>query len=271
MIRSLYNATSGIKNHQIRMDVIANNIANVNTTGFKSGRVNFAEIISQDYKGSSISQVGVNTNNPSQIGLGISIASIDNNFALGGLQTTGRALDLALTGDGFFVVAASNDGTPEDEDIYYTRDGAFYVDKDGYLVNSAGLYVLDKDNEGIQLVSLVSDPAADNIQVIKIDTNGQIYVNDALTDKQIGVAIFNNPEALAKAGGNLYKSPDVDNIKPVENPAGYVIQSGVLEMSNTDLASDFSNLIVTQRGYQANAKIVTTSDQMLGELIDMKR
>lgn len=266
MIRSLYSGTSGLKNHQTRMDVIANNIANVNTTGFKSGRVNFAEIISQDYRGNSISQVGVNTNNPAQIGLGISISSIDNIFTPGGLQTTGRTLDLALTGDGFFMIAGSD--YEDTEQVYYTRDGAFYVDNEGYLVNSAGLYVLNTDGEKIQLVS---DPSTDNIQSIKVNTDGSIYVNAEPIEQQIGVAIFNNPEALAKAGGNLYKSPDVENVIPVENPTGFVIQSGVLEMSNVDLANDFSNLIITQRGYQANAKIVTTSDQMLGELIDMKR
>lgn len=268
MIRSLYSATSGMRNQQVRMDVIANNIANISTNGFKSGRVNFAEIISQDFRGNSISQVGSNTNNPSQIGLGISVSSIDNNFGQGGLQSTGRVLDLALVGDGFFMVASSNEDIADDTDIYYTRDGALYVDQDGYLVNSSGLYVLSDEKEAIQMLE---DPDTESIENIKIDSDGSVFVNSTPLDVKIGVAVFNDPEGLAKAGGNLYKSPDITTIMPVEEPSGYVVQSGTLEMSNTDLTTEFANLITTQRGYQASARVITTSDTMLGELIDLKR
>lgn len=266
MIRSLYTASSGMRNHQVRMDVIGDNIANVNTTGFKSGRVNFSEILSQSFKGNSYSQAGANVSNPAQIGLGVAISSIDNNFAQGGLQTTGRVLDLTLVGDGFFKVSPTSDGG--DDQSYYTRDGAFYINNDGYLVNSTGLFVLDKDNSSIQLVT---DPDTTTIETLSIDKDGGITVNGAALDQQIGVDAFNSPEALAKAGGNLYMNPDETNITPVEDPTGFVIQSGALEMSNTDLTAEFTNMITTQRGYQANARVITTSDSMLGELIDLKR
>ena len=258
-----------MRNHQVRMDVIGDNIANVNTTGFKSGRVNFSEILSQSFRGSTYSQVGANISNPAQIGLGVTISSIDNNFAQGGSQTTGRTLDLELIGDGFFEVSPKSD---TDDTTYYTRDGAFYIDNDGYLVNSSGLFVLNQDQEKIQFPSTDTD----TIENISIDKYGIIsYIDKSTGEKTdletIGVAIFNNPEALAKAGGNLYMNPDETNITPVEDPTGFVIQSGALQMSNTDLTAEFTNMITTQRGYQANARVITTSDQMLGELIDLKR
>jgi flagellar hook protein FlgE len=256
------------------MDVIGDNIANVNTTGFKSGRVNFSEILSQSFRGSTYSQVGANISNPAQIGLGVTISSIDNNFAQGGSQTTGRTLDLELIGDGFFEVSpmesesASPPDNPDDT-TYYTRDGAFYIDNDSYLVNSSGLFVLNQDQEMIQF------PNTDTIESISIDKYGRIsYIDKSTGEKTdletIGVAIFNNPEALAKAGGNLYQNPN-PGITPATNSTGYIIQSGALEMSNTDLTAEFTNMITTQRGYQANARVITTSDQMLGELIDLKR
>ncbi|MCL6639497.1 MAG: flagellar hook-basal body complex protein [Firmicutes bacterium] len=266
MIRSIYTASSGMRNHQVRMDVIANNISNVNTTGFKSGRVNFAEMLSQSYLSNAYTQVSGNTQNSSQIGLGVSVSAINNNFSQGDLQTTGRVLDVAIAGEGFFMVTPSSDSI-QDDNIYYTRDGDFYINKDGYLVNSSGQFVLDDQKQ----VITISDPAT-AISSLSIDTDGNVKVNGQQTAK-IGVAVFNNPEVLAKMGGNLYKNPDPANITPVLNPAGeiYKIDSGTLEMSNTDLTTEFSNMIMTQRGYQANARVITTSDQMLGELVDLKR
>ncbi len=127
MIRSLFAGVAGMKNHQIRMDVIGNNISNVNTVGFKSGRVNFQDTLYQLLK-----SAGTSTN-PAQVGLGVGLAGISNNMNPGGLQFTGRTLDLGINGDGFFKVKE-----PGSEKYYYTRDGVFYIDQNGYVVNSEG-------------------------------------------------------------------------------------------------------------------------------------
>ncbi|MDQ0285585.1 flagellar hook protein FlgE [Desulfofundulus luciae] len=127
MIRSLFAGVAGMKNHQIRMDVIANNISNVNTVGFKSGRANFQDVLYQTLK-----SAGTSTN-PAQVGLGVSLAGISSNMSPGGLQSTGRTLDLAINGEGFFKVIDPGSGKE-----YYTRDGVFYIDQNGYVVNSSG-------------------------------------------------------------------------------------------------------------------------------------
>lgn len=261
MIRSLYSAVSGMRNHQVRMDVIGNNIANVNTTGFKAGRVNFQDILIQNIRGNSLSQLGVNSINPSQIGLGMAVESIDSFFGQGSMTITGRVLDLAIDGNGFFVVEDSN------EKKYYTRDGAFYIDNNGDLVNASGYYVLGSDGSKINL------GGGENIETIRIDKSGKIYLNDETTEvATIGIDNYLNPENLSKAGNNLYKVPD-NNANPGEpfTEGRGSVQSGNLEMSNVDLTNEFANMIVTQRGYQANARLVTVSDQMLQELIDLKR
>ncbi len=133
-MRSLYSGVSGLKNHQTRMDVIGNNIANVNTTGYKAGRVTFQDILSQTITGASSAQGNLGGTNAKQIGLGMGVASIDTTFTDGSVQSTGKNTDLCLSGSGFFVVA---DGSNQ----YYTRNGAFTFDASGNYVNSAGLKV----------------------------------------------------------------------------------------------------------------------------------
>ncbi|MCL4463785.1 MAG: flagellar hook protein FlgE [Firmicutes bacterium] len=130
MQRSLFTAVSGLRNHQVKMDVIGNNIANVNTTAFKGGRVRFQDILSQNIRGASAPQLGRGGINPAQVGLGMSIGAIDTIHNQGSLQNTGRLTDLAIQGNGFFVMS---DGTSQ----FYTRDGAFSVGADGDLVNAA--------------------------------------------------------------------------------------------------------------------------------------
>ncbi|MCS6972385.1 MAG: flagellar hook-basal body complex protein, partial [Leptospiraceae bacterium] len=130
MMRTLYAGVSGLKNHQIRMDVIGNNISNVNTTGFKSERVNFQDMISQLIAGASEPRDNVGGVNPKQVGLGAMVASIDKLMHQGALQTTSKNTDLAITGEGFFILADGNKR-------FYTRNGNFDVDKDGWLVNPA--------------------------------------------------------------------------------------------------------------------------------------
>ncbi len=307
MIRSLSSGVSGLRSHQVRMDVIANNIANVNTTAFKSGRVNFQEVLSQNIRGDSVSLVGVDSVNPAQIGLGVAVQSIDTLFSQGAPATTNRVLDIMVDGNGFFRLAKySGDQIIE---YYYTRDGAFYVTNDGYLVNAAGLYVLgvgadetswldgnaitevingeyevaaDFPGERIRLFDPEADGTGDmpnNLTTLRIDSNGLVFVNGR-TDRAALILLDNytNVENLVRLGGNLYEVP-LDGDIPhsdgwgVPGSAGGQgkLISGALEMSNVDLSTEFANMITTQRGFQANARVITVSDEMLSELINLKR
>jgi len=164
MMRSLYAGVSGLKNHQVRMDVISNNISNVNTTGFKSERVSFQDMISQTIAGASEPRENVGGVNPKQVGLGMTIASIDKLMNQGALQTTGKNTDLAITGEGFFVVA---DGDKQ----FYTRAGNFDVDKNGQLVNPA---------DGLKVQGW-------NAQ---IDADGNRYINSAGSTEDVFIPLY---------------------------------------------------------------------------------
>lgn len=271
MIRSLYSGISGMRNHQIRMDVIGNNIANVNTTGFKSSRVNFQDMISQTIRSASPPNdtVGTGSVNPSQVGLGMMVASISPNLQQGALQSTGRILDIAIQGEGFFMIKKTEDAN--EEKAFYSREGIFFIDTDGRLVNSNGYFVCGDDGE------IIDDLV--NINSITISDTGQIFINgedDPIAT--IGVAFFSNPSGLSKAGQNLYQATvaagEVDF--GIAGEEGTTIEfsrlsSGFLEMSNVDLTEEFTNMITTQRGYQANARTITVSDSLLEELINLKR
>ncbi len=141
MMRSLYSGVSGLKNHQTRMDVVGNNISNVNTTGFKSGRVTFADTLSQTLTGASSAQGGKGGTNPKQIGLGSAVSAIDTQFTDGSVQSTGVNTDLCLSGNGLFIVATADEKTGLPMSTYYTRNGNFKFDADGNYVNSDGYHV----------------------------------------------------------------------------------------------------------------------------------
>jgi flagellar hook protein FlgE len=277
MLRSLYSGVSGMRGFQTKLDVIGNNIANVNTVGFKAGRVMFKDILSQTVAGVSPSEAGVKGGvNAKQIGLGVSVGSIDTIHTPGSAMTTNVVTDLRIDGDGFFVVRANlTDGEP-----YLTRAGNFTVDANKQLVTSDGMYVLDTNNAGIVLPT--------NVTAFSISSSGELVTVDdtgATTNTAIfiGVAKVPNPSGLEKIGGNLYRqspnSNDVTNT-PVStlisqaNDAATgtgAIVSGQLEMSNVDLTSEFTEMIVAQRGFQSNARIITTSDEILQEVVGLKR
>ena len=266
MLRSLYAGVSGMRNFQTKMDVIANNIANVNTTAYKSGRVRFQDMLSQTIA-SAQSPVdgGLGGVNPRQVGLGVKVGSIDTMMTGGALQPTNRALDFAIEGEGFFVVSP-DDGTTR----LYTRDGAFYRDYAGNLVNSNGEMVLDTGGAIINI--------GEEFESFSIDGSGQINaVNEdgTITNLgQLGMVKFSNPEGLEKKGGNNYVRSN-NSGEPIDGVAGVaglgVIRQGFVEMSNVDLANEFTEMIITSRAYQANSRTITTSDEMLQELINLKR
>lgn len=266
MIRSLESAVSGLRNHQIRMDVIGNNIANVNTSGFKSSRANFQDILSQTIRIASGPITGGSIN-PAQVGLGMTIAGVSLNASQGNLEGTGRTLDVAIQGNGFFVIKKEDGGNS-----FYSREGAFALDSEGYLVNYNGYYVCDDGGERIQLSS-----SPETIGTITITDTGSITV-DGVTVALLGLAFMPNPEGMLKEGQNLYRTTNASGEATI-SVAGTTdsalentrLSSGYLEMSNVDLTNEMTNMIITQRGYQANARVITVSDSLLQELVDLKR
>jgi len=259
---------------QEEMDVIGNNIANVNTTGFKGANVNFAEAFDQQLS-SGVGGI------PMQIGTGVTTSAISTQFIQGSISTTGVPTDLAVSGGGFFVVQNTLSGAQ-----FVTRDGSFHVDDSGYLVNSDGMRVqgftepnlatpgdIKIDNTGAPNGSTAS------LQSFAISPDGT--VNVTLTDGttfarcQILLQNFSNPAALTKQGANLYSfdsnaGPLAANAVPGTTGVGKLV-SGALEMSNVDLAAQFADLITAQRAFQANARVITTSDEVLQELVNLKR
>jgi len=457
MMRSLFSGVSGLKNHQTRMDVIGNNISNVNTHGFKSSRVTFQDMLSQTIAGAAKPEENRGGVNPKQVGLGMTVASIDKIFTQGSLETTGNQTDLAISGDGFFIVA-------EGDKNMYTRAGTFALDRDGVLVNPANglrvqgwmattdttgekvinssgtvedivvpvygkiparettnvrykcnldskLPILPPDATGqmrasagvttnIDVYDNLGDPHRLTLNIWKTDTN-QWTASAAITDTegpitldipaganqanqentssrinlrftpegrlvsvadesspdesnqgnlianvnyrvagdpsvrnirldlgssglvegitqfsspsttkaveqdgysmgymesftidnsgiitavytngtkqavgQVATAVFTNQQGLENAGENLYEvsnNSGLPNIGPAAEAGRGKVVAGTLEMSNVDLSEQFTDMIITQRGFQANSRTITTSDQMLQELINLKR
>jgi flagellar hook protein FlgE len=409
----MFSGVSGLKAHQARMDVIGNNISNVNTVGFKASRATFQEIFSETIKGAGAPEGGRGGTNPQQIGLGISLASIDTFHTRGSIERTDSPLDLAIEGNGFFVVS---DGTAPK----FTRAGNFFRDTEGNIVNGNGMKVLgwmadavgnidtsvaagaiqipkdlqmqpmatdsitiignlDADTSGttVPFETVIYDElgrankltfefhktatdqwyivnGTDNHEVmvtkadgttvdISIAANTYTFSNGKLTGPlaftipatagavpaditvdisritqfaaesgvdplevngyplgdletfsfdaggiatgvftngkskvlgRIAIANFNNPAGLQKVGNNLYIQTPNSGQPSIgiagDNGRG-TINPGSLEMSNVDISKEFTNMIITQRGFQANSRIITTSDEMLQELVNLKR
>lgn len=408
MMRSMYAGVSGLKAHQTRMDVIGNNIANVNTAGFKASRVTFKEMLSQTLSGAKAPQGNRGGMNPQQVGLGVSLGSIDTNHVQGNLQSTGLGTDLAIQGNGYFIV---NNGTQN----FYTRAGALTLDEKGNLVNASNGYIMQgwmgiidtdsplltgiriligddtmeaqasteavfagnlnsadpvdwtatidiydsqgekhtltlnfnptgTDNEwtwtasidgaslssntgtitfggdgkvkvdennsdtftfnidfdngtdqitGFRLdLSAVTQMAGDNtldglyadgysmgsLESFSIDNAGVITgsYSNGLTKAigQIAIANFSNAGGLTRVGDTLFAESQNSGIAQI-GAAGTAgrgkISAGTLEMSNVDLAEQFTDMITTQRGFQANSRIISTTDEMLQDLVNLKR
>ncbi len=285
MLRSLTSAVSGLQSFQGQMDVIGNNIANVNTTGYKGARTEFADAFSQTMRGSSPATTTSSGLTSIQIGSGVSTSAIQTLYTQGALSRTGVNTDMAIAGEGFFLVKDVASGT-----TYATRDGTFHLDANGYLVTSGGLRVQGNDiSQGVTTfgdIKIDSDGSMDaNNQPLDVlgwtvDTSGDINVtlSDGTTSITRGTILlqnFANPQALMKEGNNLYTglanaNPLSDPTRPGTEGIGTVV-AGALELSNVDLAKEFSDLIITQRAFQATSRIITTSDEILQELVNLKR
>ncbi|WP_442599505.1 flagellar hook protein FlgE [Neobacillus sp. D3-1R] len=396
MLRSMFSGISGMKNFQTKLDVIGNNIANVNTYGYKKGRVTFKDTMSQTIAGASAAQNNRGGKNPMQVGLGSTLASIDTIHTQSSLQTTGRSLDLAISGDGYFIV---KQGDAES----YTRAGNFYLDDNGTLVNGDGFKVqafkvdatgnptnvygdiavnvngvlpptttktidftdnLSKEavdgseySQQIEVIDtagnpqklevtfkknnattwIMSSPNLNTPVTLTFDASGNLTNNpstvswgytptggnapsmtmklsglkqlsgpttalvtpDGNTEgtlesfnigslgevngvysnglvKTLGVialAKFSNPSGLTKASSNTFQQSINSGAANVDVPGEGrgSIAAGTLEMSNVDLSEEFTEMITAQRGFQANTRIITTSDEILQELVNLKR
>ncbi|MBM6618439.1 flagellar hook protein FlgE [Bacillus suaedaesalsae] len=406
MLRSMYSGISGMRNFQTKLDVIGNNISNVNTFGYKKGRVTFKDLMSQTVAGASTPTANRGGTNPQQVGLGATMGSIDTITTQGSLQTTGRQLDLAVNGDGYFTVKNGNQSL-------YTRAGNFYLDREGSLVTSEGYKVQGFATENgvvtnrlqdikIDTSTFMAPKATENVMfsgnlfagaasgettsadftvkdslgfdhevtvtyektanpnewtysyalksgngtitapnggTITFNTNGSVNAGQmgnlevtglpngvapinmnidlstvtqvntantvALRDRdgnsegylesfnisasgevvgvftngevnvlsQIALATFSNTSGLVKAGGNMYQPSNNSGeaLMSVPGQGSGAIQSAALEMSNVDLSEEFTEMITAQRGFQANTRIITTSDEILQELVNLKR
>jgi flagellar hook protein FlgE len=273
MLRSMFSAVSGLRSHQTMMDVTGNNVANVNTAGYKASRTTFQETLNQVVRGGNAGGAAQGGVNPMQIGLGTQVGATDMVFGQGASQTTGRATDVAIQGEGFFEVQTGAGN-------FYTRAGAFSFDNAGNLVGPGGERVIGDDGQPIQL-------DLDDYSEIAIGANGvitgRLNVDDGDPDTVIGDIVdlatlrlvnFANPEGLTKAGNGLFADSAASGAPQLGTPGadGFgTLQAGTLEMSNVDLAQEFTNLILSQRGFQANARTITTSDELLQELVNLKR
>jgi flagellar basal-body rod protein FlgG len=259
MLSSLWIAKTGLDAQQTRMDVISNNLANANTTGFKSSRASFQDLIYQN-KAQPGGQTTEQTQAPSglMLGTGVRVVGSEKLFTQGNITQTGNSLDVAIQGNGFLQVSMP-DGT-----VAYTRDGSLHTDPNGQLVTANG-YALDP---------AVTLPP--NVQSITIGADGTVSATTAAsaTAVQVGtlqLADFVNPAGLQPKGDNLYmetgSSGSPQTGQPGINGMGTLLQ-GSLESSNVNVVEEMVNMIETQRTYEMNSKAISATDQMLQNLTD---
>jgi len=250
MLNSLYIGATGMQAQQLNIEAISNNLANVNTTSYKRSRVDFSDLI---YRAVSSSASGDPAAGVGRLGMGAAVAGTEKVFTAGDVKQTNQPLDLAINGQGFLEVLMPDGSTS------YTRSGALQLNQDGQLITQDGHPLAQ---------SIIIPPDSTNV---RIDPNGQVFIT-VPTDKrpvdigQIGLVNFTNPAGLTAIGNNMYVAtersgePMVGN--PGENGTG-MVQQGYLEGSNVQLVDEMVSLILAQRAYEINAKVVQASDQLL--------
>jgi len=262
MIRALYSAATGMNAQETNIDVISNNLANVNTNGFKKSRADFQDLMYQ-YAVEPGALTSQTTMNPTgvQVGLGVKTASVQKVFTQGDLTSTGNQLDIAIEGDGFFQVLRP-DGT-----FAYTRSGTFQLDMNGQLVTPDGYPVapgitIPQDSLGITI-------AQDGTVSVK-------QPNNAVPTQvgQITAVRFPNNAGLRAMGQNLYEETQASGaaVNGIFNQLGFGrLNQGFLESSNVSVVEQVVNMITAQRAYEASSKGITTADEMLNQVINLKR
>ncbi len=261
-MRALDIAATGMQAQQTNVEVISNNIANMTTTGFKRQRAEFQDLIYQNLRrvGSNSSDSGSIVPSGAQIGLGVKTAAIYRINEQGNLQQTSNALDLAIQGNGYFQVTLPSGATA------YTRDGTFGLAPDGTIVTADGYVV----QPGIQVPT--------NATSVTINTSGQVQATISgqtapQTLGQLQLAAFPNDAGLQAQGGNLFVQTSASGAPVAGTPGspgfGSVMQ-GFIETSNVNVVSEITNLITAQRAYEMNSKVITTADQMLSTLSNLR-
>jgi len=283
MSTALNSAVSGLDSYQEQMDIIGNNIANLNTVGFKSATGNLANAFSDTLQAATAAAGNDNATNAMQIGTGVFTGSITNDWSQGGINTTNNPSNLYINGSGFFMVQNPTTGAQ-----YATQDGTFTLNASGYLVQSTtGMEVvgLNGTAAGPIQINTTGMPSTSNptstMTSFTINAQGVITVNlsdgTSFVRGQVMLQNFTDPQALVSVGSNLYTNMGSAGglTAPIAAGSGSLVNttivSGALELSNVDLASQMADLIVAQRAFEANSKIVTTSDEMLQTVVNMKR
>jgi len=305
MIRSLNTASLGIRQFQASLDVLANNLANLNTVGYKGSRADFVESLNSVLRAPTPDTATASGTSGVSLGNGVATAAIRSNFSQGSINQSGLATDFSITGKGYFLVRNSTSG-----EVFATRSGNFRLDSAGYLVTDGGLRVqgvedTQKDankigdirfNKGTVPSNAAATAATAAITNISVDGSGRL--NTLLDDgtqyvrAQIVLQSFSNEQALVRAGNNLFtnlgasgpstasatspftstpNSPILDGAQRANQDGMGRIEQGSLELSNVDVSREFSNMITTQRAFQASARMITTSDSILEELVNLKR
>jgi flagellar hook protein FlgE len=283
------SAISGLEAHQTMLDVTANNLANVDTIGYKAQRTTFVDQLSENLSAATGPNGFNGGSNAKQVGLGVQVGSIDNLMGTGSQQTTGNALDVYIQGDGFLQVGNGAPGTTAPytnnlpSTVDYTRAGNLKLNSSGFLTTQAGQYVV-----GSTAPSSSSSAAPTYINVppgsanLAVGQDGSVTYTDenstnptfgqTVTAGYISLATFPNEAGLQRDGGSNWSATSSSGAATTGTPTvggfGTTI-SGSLEMSNVDLATEFTNMITAERGYQANSKVITTADTMLSTVVNM--
>ena len=270
MMRSLWTAASGMRTQQTTIDVIANNLANVNTTSYKREAAEFKSLLYQTIQTKTTTANGEQKPIDAQVGLGVRNSSISTAFRQGPVQPSDGVWDFAIQGNGFFRVRG------EDGEVYYTRTGKFQMaiaTNGTVLATAEGLPVLDTNG-----ASILFDSSIDTAKLIITEDGRFCYPDEENNPKPLGVQMglvqFTNPAGLIKTGDSMYQVSEASG-DPVLETSGNVkksrISQGYLEASNVQVVDEMVDMIIAQRAYEMNSKAITTSDEMLGQANQLKR
>ena len=251
---SLRTAATGMRAQQIRTEVIANNLANVNTTAFKRSRAHFEDLLYQTVQGSTtIGAPEAGTTPAIQVGRGVRLSAVQRLHSAGAVEQTGRPFDLAIEGDGFFQVQLPNG------EVGYTRDGGFTVSDQGMLVTQGGYTVVP----GVQIPDDASNVLISRTGIVSVERAGN--AQDQTEVGRIELARFANPSGLVSLGENLYSQSPASGEPilgfPQEDGMGRLLQ-GVLEASNVEIVQEMVDMITSMRAYEINSKSIRNSEQM---------
>jgi flagellar hook protein FlgE len=289
MIEGMYAAISGLQANQTMLDVTANNLANLNTVGYKDQTVQFADALSEIYRGAGAATASLGGTSPIEVGAGVQVAGVETDESAGTLQSTGNPLDVAIEGSGYLCVGEGAPPTaPNTSTVQFTRAGDLTTDAAGYITNQNGQYVMgySATASGTGASTTYSPgtyPAYIQIPAgsenVAIGSDGEVTYTDEnssdgtygdkVTAGYLAMSTFSNPQGLQALGNNNFISTGDSGTPQIGQPGtggrGQTI-SDELEGSNVDLATEFTNMITAQRGYQANSQVITTADEMLQTL-----